>query len=178
MRSSFAKYTLLAAFLLALLLGMGSNVHAAPPPQDADATLRLINESEQTICYVLIFPVTSDEWGDDWLREDETIPPGGTRFFNLPSGPYNVLLADCEGNTLLAEGNVVVSELHELRFNACKVLNLEDVGLLGQAHYPEALRKLQDALACYREAGDRAGERTTLNNIGLVYESKTSETPP
>ena len=32
-------------------------IHAAPPSQDTDAaTLHIVNDSEQTICYVLICP--------------------------------------------------------------------------------------------------------------------------
>ena len=49
---------------LALVLTMSTNrpIHAAPRPQEGDdATLRVINESEETICYVYISPVTSDE---------------------------------------------------------------------------------------------------------------------
>jgi tetratricopeptide (TPR) repeat protein len=53
----------------------------------------------------------------------------------------------------------------------CYVLNQEGVALYYQARYPEALSAFQDALACYRDVGDRVGESTTLNNIGLVYHS-------
>jgi signal transduction histidine kinase len=33
--------------------------------------------------YVYISPVTSDEWGDNWLGESETIPPEGSNAFDL-----------------------------------------------------------------------------------------------
>jgi len=80
MRLSVTKYTLLAVFLLTLLLGVSGTIHAAPlAQQGGDATLRIINESEETICSVFISPVTSGEWGDDWLGENETILPGESR---------------------------------------------------------------------------------------------------
>ena len=39
-----------------------------------------------------------------------------------------------------------------------------------QGRYAEALETYEQALAIQREVGDRAGEGTTLANIGLVYD--------
>ena len=145
---------------------------AAPPIQTTDATLRIINDSEQTICQVLISPVTVSEWGKDWLDEDETIPPGATASFDLPEGEYDTLLADCEGNVLLDERGITISGLYELHLTGpdlCKALNQEGMTLYSQAQYSEALREFQNALACYREAGNRAEEGENLHNIGFVH---------
>ena len=101
MRSAIAKYVLLAALLLTLLAA-SSKVHAAAPvPQDAAATLRIINESEQIICYVHISPVTSDDWGEDWLQEDGAVITAGTAWaFWLKPGRYDFLARDCQGEDL------------------------------------------------------------------------------
>jgi tetratricopeptide (TPR) repeat protein len=42
----------------------------------------------------------------------------------------------------------------------------------GQGQYDRALQSFQQALVIYREVGDRAGEGTTLNNIGAVYHAR------
>jgi CHAT domain-containing protein len=49
-------------------------------------------------------------------------------------------------------------------------LNQLAVQLYGRSQWREALPLLQQANALYRSAGDRAGEGTTLNNIGGVYQ--------
>ena len=51
----------------------------------------------------------------------------------------------------------------------CDALYDEGVTFYLQAQYSQALQHYQDALACYREAGDRAMEGATLNDIGLTY---------
>ena len=110
--------------------------------QGSDATLRLINDSEETICYVLIAPVTASGWGDNWLNEDETIRPGTTYSFELPVDTYHVFLGDCDGGELLEERNITLSGLHELHFTGsdlCKELNQFGTALYVDAHYPEAL---------------------------------------
>jgi tetratricopeptide (TPR) repeat protein len=38
-----------------------------------------------------------------------------------------------------------------------------------QGKYSESLESYQQALAIFREIDDKAGQRTALNNIGLVY---------
>jgi hypothetical protein len=80
-----------------LTLGTVRVARAAPLAQEGeDATLRVINESEATICAVYISPITSDEWGDDWLSEEETIPSDESRAFGVTTaGDYDVGLADC-----------------------------------------------------------------------------------
>ncbi|MDY6874988.1 MAG: hypothetical protein SWK90_02120 [Chloroflexota bacterium] len=64
------------------------------------ATLTLANYSSQEVCYVYISPVTEDEWGDDWLGAQETVPPNSDRQFDVPAGSYDLLAADCDGNDL------------------------------------------------------------------------------
>jgi hypothetical protein len=149
--------SIVLAFALLLTLGAARSALAAPRPQEGDdATLRVINESEETICYVLISPVTADSWADDWLGEDETIPPSESASFNLSSGDYDILLANCEGDQLLDQRNNTVSGQYDLRFTGpdlCESLNQEGMAFYRQAQYQDAIQKFQDAMTCYREAG-------------------------
>lgn len=104
----------LALTLIGLLILSGaiaSAAHAAPLAQEGeDATLHIINESEETICYVYISPVTSNDWGDDWLGDEETISSEKSRVFNLVAGNYDVLLNDCDENQLLTEFTLTITE--------------------------------------------------------------------
>ena len=115
----FAVLALVVTGILALagLIDTATpTAHAAPLPQNDDAILNIINNSEQSICYVLISPVTSDEWGDDWLGGNETIPPGESRAFDVEAGDYDVGLADCDGNTLLIKQALTIAGQYELRY--------------------------------------------------------------
>ncbi len=67
-----------------------------------EASLTLINQLDIPICYVLISPSGSTEWGNDWL-ENDTIPPGGSYTFRLPAGTYDLSARDCDGNPVSEE---------------------------------------------------------------------------
>jgi CHAT domain-containing protein/Tfp pilus assembly protein PilF len=165
--------TIAGSLVLSELAGaMMPTAYAAPPTQEDDATLLIINESEETICYVIINSSATLGGGEHRLDADEIILPGKSRAFDLPKGEYSVILGDCERNVLLAKDHVVVPELYELRFTGpdpCLVPTQEGVLLYNQAQYQDALPKLQDGLACYREVGDRTLERSLLNTIGVIY---------
>lgn len=60
------------------------------------ATLVVRNESDYTVCYLYVSPTTSDEWGDDWLGEDEVLDPGQSRRFTLAAGEYDAIARDCD----------------------------------------------------------------------------------
>ncbi len=75
----------------------------------AEASLTLINQLDIPICYVLISPAASTEWGNDWLG-DETVPPGGSYTFYLPADTYDLAALDCEGNTLVEEHGQEITE--------------------------------------------------------------------
>lgn len=53
------------------------------------------NMTSSDICYVYIAPAAQQTWGKEWLGDDETIAPGATRAFDVPTGVYDVLAADC-----------------------------------------------------------------------------------
>ncbi len=94
---------------------MVSNV-PLPYVPPASATLSIINESQQTICYVNFSLTTEDNWGPDRLGPTETIPTGGSRSFDIAPGEYDIRLLDCESNVLLDQRNVPIFDGYELRF--------------------------------------------------------------
>ena len=161
--------------LLALLLtlSVGHPTHATPLPQESDdATLRVINTSEETICTVLVCSPDAQDVDDCAVAAETTISPGESETFNVTPGDYNVFLLDCDGKVLSEERNIVVGGQYDLRFTGpdlCKPLSKEGMTLYRQAMYLDALKKFQDALTCYREAHNREGEGTALNNIGGIY---------
>jgi hypothetical protein len=74
-------------------------------------TLRMVNNSSATVCYVFISPSTSEYWGGDWLGHSETIGPGGSRDFAVPPGQnYDVMATDCNQDTLDDQRGIPISE--------------------------------------------------------------------
>jgi hypothetical protein len=62
--------------------------------------IQIINEVATDICYVYISPPTSDSWGEDWLADNEVIPPNEARVFFVEPGMYDMLARDCDENVL------------------------------------------------------------------------------
>lgn len=71
-----------------------------PAPGTTPGVLTVVNNSSARICYVFISPTTASSWGDDQLGETEIISPGATRTWDLEPNVYDVLLQDCEQQTL------------------------------------------------------------------------------
>jgi CHAT domain-containing protein/tetratricopeptide (TPR) repeat protein len=173
MKADYRGQVLLAIILMTLLLAMEIPVNAAPPPQTPTATLRLINDSEQTICFVQISSVTDAGWGPNHLGNDDTIAPAQTYIFELEVGAYDVRLLDCKGNTLFEEYHLFISEIYDLHFaeyHLCDTLNQAGMSLYWQGRYPDAVEQFQQASSCYQEIGDRTGEGTALHIIGFIYD--------
>jgi tetratricopeptide (TPR) repeat protein len=174
-KNLYRTFLLSVVLVTALLHAMPSAAYAALFPQDADdAILRIINDSDQTVCYVIICPPGAQD-ANDCLIEAENIPPGKFYALDVVAGDYDVYLGDCEGNRLLAEQAFAIAGQHELRYapgpDLCETLNQEGMALYHQTQYRDAIRKFQNALTCYREADDHKGEGTALNNIGVIYNS-------
>ncbi len=72
--------------------------------------LTVVNDSTTEVCYIYISPVTTDEWGDDWLGLKETLKGGQARHFFVDPGTYDLLAADCDGNELAREENVTIDD--------------------------------------------------------------------
>ncbi len=66
------------------------------------------NDSSTDVCYVYISPSTSENWGDDWLGQKESIKSGSSRHFFVSPGTYDLLAIDCDGNDLAQETGVEV----------------------------------------------------------------------
>jgi len=74
-------------------------------------TLRMVNNSGSTVCYVFISPSTDSAWGGDWLGRSETIGPGGSRNFAVPPGQdFDMMAADCDQNTLHDQRGIAISD--------------------------------------------------------------------
>lgn len=58
------------------------------------------NQTPYEICYVYISDSDDDYWGDDVLGLDETILPGYSHVFDVPAGPHDLLIADCDEVTM------------------------------------------------------------------------------
>lgn len=86
-------------------------VETLPPPQNElpsdTATpsnlveVTLINFLAEDVCVIYISPSGSDEWGENWLGEDQTLPPNLEIVFMIPPGTYDLAALDCQGNTLV-----------------------------------------------------------------------------
>jgi len=67
----------------------------------ADAPVTVVNNLDEPICYLLSSPSGIEDWGDDWLGEEEVIAPGGTLTVWVPSNQMiDMSVYDCEQNLL------------------------------------------------------------------------------
>ncbi len=77
-------------------------------PEPAGATLEITNESNANVWYVYVSPADSDEWGEDWLRDD-IIDVGETyTIAGIPEGTYDVKAEDEEGQVVEIAWEVVL----------------------------------------------------------------------
>lgn len=82
-------------------------------PQTSVAELTLINNTGMEVCFVLISPITSDEWGEDWLGSEDILSPGDSRTFQLPSGTYDLKALDCDEKIIAEESDIDLSGMME-----------------------------------------------------------------
>jgi serine protease Do len=61
------------------------------------------NESSREICYAYISPSGAQNWGEDALGREEYIEPGASRLWFVPAGIYDLLLRNCDLDTLAEE---------------------------------------------------------------------------
>jgi S1-C subfamily serine protease len=73
-------------------------------------TLRMVNASSTTVCYVQISPSNVDYWGNDWLGAQEVVEAGRSRDFAVPPGqPYDMRALDCNQNTLDEQRSIQIT---------------------------------------------------------------------
>ena len=78
--------------------------------------LTLVNESTLEICYIQIAPNQAENWGQDRLGVEDTLRPGAEQVFRFASGTYDMLLSDCDGDSLLEEYAIDLSQDGTFRF--------------------------------------------------------------
>lgn len=98
---------LVVAVLLMTSLGCsfltGRGTSNGGTTSSSEFQIKVVNESPDEICYVLISRSESDEWGQDWLGGDETIVSGSDKTFTVPAGQHDIQLEDCS-EAVLATG--------------------------------------------------------------------------
>jgi hypothetical protein len=68
---------------------------------NGQVNLTLENRFDVPVCYVFISPSSSDEWGDDWLGDQEVISPGNSKTFQLEANQLmDISTHDCNGDLL------------------------------------------------------------------------------
>ena len=73
-----------------------------------EVTIEIVNQSDQTITDVYISPITSNEWGSNWLQT--AIPAGETGSISgVPQGTYDIRAANSTGVPIQTAYNVALS---------------------------------------------------------------------
>jgi hypothetical protein len=70
--------------------------------------LWIFNDLDEEVCYLYISPVTSDEWGQDWLGEIESLPSGGVRMLFAKPDVYDFSALNCDEEEIAYQYNVTV----------------------------------------------------------------------
>jgi len=78
--------------------------------------LTVHNESRQEVCAIWVSPTQASNWGQDRLGPEETLPVGASRTLSFASGLYDLLLTDCDGETLLEEYGLDLTQDLAYRF--------------------------------------------------------------
>jgi hypothetical protein len=72
------------------------SVATESPGGGGEFQLKVVNQTSADICYVLISPSAADEWGDDWLGDEEIIKTGMSRVFDVPGEPHDAMFLNCD----------------------------------------------------------------------------------
>ncbi len=80
-------------------------------------SVTLVNESDETICYLYFSPTTSTEWGTDLLTTATAVDPGSEFTFEVAPSEYDMRVDDCDGDSLDEIGDVVVASPVEIVFD-------------------------------------------------------------
>jgi hypothetical protein len=87
----------------------GEGPSFSPNSEDADlrtgrATVEIVNNYSDLVCFINISPSEEERWGENWLEEGETLSPSSTKTFYIEAGfLYDWLVQDCDGTILVEE---------------------------------------------------------------------------
>lgn len=73
----------------------------------------IYNYLDEDVCYLFISPVTSDDWGEDWLGDDESIPAGGIRVVFVSPDMYDFSAMNCDEQELAYQYDTTVNDALE-----------------------------------------------------------------
>jgi hypothetical protein len=77
----------------------------------SEAGIQVVNNTYMDVCYVFISPSTNDDWGEDWLDDDEVIEPGGIRTFSVEvDQTVDIQALNCEQELMHAIYDIEVTE--------------------------------------------------------------------
>jgi len=71
--------------------------------------LSVENLLQESACYVYASPSGAKKWGQDEMGLDERILPGDTATFPIPAGVYDLLVKNCDNETLADEFDLDIS---------------------------------------------------------------------
>lgn len=105
--------------VVAIALALGCAGRRAPQVNFAaqyagNVVLRLVNQSDRSICFVQISPAHERTWGSDWLGSEETIPAGRARSFGVTPGVYDIRALDCNQGTMTTMRRIDLATSREL----------------------------------------------------------------
>jgi len=99
-----ATVSIITLLLLTTLACTGGGLIDPPdplgPPLVRTVNIEIANQSIYDICYVLISASDSEDWGADWLGDEEVIAAGGSKTFPVDAGTYDVKVVTCKETTL------------------------------------------------------------------------------
>jgi len=78
--------------------------------QHAPSELDIDNQSSNEVCGVWLSPTGAENWGIEELGRETILPAGELVTIGLATGTYDMLLVDCNGDTILEEYELEILE--------------------------------------------------------------------
>jgi hypothetical protein len=98
--------------LKALVPGWGTSTPPGSMPSGSQAPVVVENYLDTPVCFLYISFSGDDEWGSDWLGENDVIDNGETRTFWVQTDQtYDLRAEDCYGNGIDEQYNVYVTSV-------------------------------------------------------------------
>lgn len=151
------------ACVLAACIPIASGATTPSPAQLAGSTpIRLVNVTQQPVCYVRLAPTGSADFGEDWLGPRETLAVGSYRDFGIRAGTYNFRVESCDGGVIQQQVGVDMTAAREIViFEGAAPQVPETVGLVRLQYAalpPMAARPVEHSYAGGTGASERGGE--------------------